>query len=113
NTEIRGEPRRLGGPVSNDGGRRDHERGARTVGGGKHAGQHGRRLAETHVEGEATSEPCRVEEPEPRQGLGLITTERSVKAVGRVPRLGLQLRGGGEQIGGPPATRNGNAARER
>ena len=43
-------------------------------------GEHRRRLAETHVEREATAEPGRVEEAEPRERLGLVAAQLADEA---------------------------------
>ena len=73
------EPRRLGGPVADDRGRRDHQRRA-VAGAGEQVREHRRRLAEAHVEGEAAAEAGRVEEAEPRERLGLVAAELADEA---------------------------------
>ena len=65
------EARRLGRPVADDRRWSDHERRSRRRGTGE-VGEHRRGLAETHVEGEAPTEVGALEEPDPRQGLGLV-----------------------------------------
>ena len=73
------EPRRLGRPVADDGGRRDDERRSRRRGAGE-VGEHGRRLAEPHVEREASAELGGVEEADPRQRLGLVRAQLADEA---------------------------------
>ena len=50
------EPGRLGRPVADDGGRGDRRAPVPLAGGAGEVGEHGRRLAEAHVEGEAAAE---------------------------------------------------------
>ena len=110
--QTRGEARRFGGPVPDDGGRRDHERGP-GPGAGEEVGEHRRRLAETHVEREATAEPGLVEEAEPRQRFGLVAAELADETVRRRGRRRRDVGRGLEQLGRPTATDDRHAARER
>ena len=110
--QIGCEARGLGGPVADDGGRRDHERGAGARA-REEVGEHRRRLAEAHVEREATTEPDRVEEAEPRQRLGLVAAELADEAVGHAHRFGREVGRGVEQVDGPAGTADGDAARQR
>ena len=64
-------------------------------------GQHGRRLAEAHVEGQAAAEPDGVEEAEPAEGLGLVAAQLAVEPLGARDGLGGGLLGPFEQLGGP------------
>ena len=48
--------------------------------------QHRRRLAEAHVEREATAEAGLVEEAEPRQRFGLVAAELADETVGNAGR---------------------------
>ena len=58
------------------------------AGGAGEVGEHGRRLAEAHVEGEAAAELDGVEEAEPGERLGLVAAQLAVEALGRGDRLG-------------------------
>ena len=110
--ERRREPRRLRRPVADDRGRRDHERGA-GAGAREDVREHRRRLAETHVEGEAATEAGGVEEAEPRQRLGLVAAELADEPGGCGRGLGGEVRRGRQQIGGPASAFDRDAARER
>ena len=46
-------------------------------------GEHRRRLAQAHVEGEAAAELGGVEEAEPGERLGLVAAQLAVEALGR------------------------------
>ena len=50
------------------------------AGGAGEVGEHGRRLAEAHVEGEAAAELGGVEEAEPGQRLGLVAAQLADEA---------------------------------
>ena len=62
------------------------------AGGAGEVGEHGRRLAEAHVEGEAAAELDGVEEAEPGQRLGLVAAQLADEALGRGDRLGRDRR---------------------
>src|SRR5207244_2016955 len=72
-----------------------------------------RRLAQTHVEREATAEPDRIEEAEPRERLGLVAAELADEPVGSEDGFRRDLVGRGEQIGRPALAADRDAARER
>src|SRR5207302_10525984 len=75
--------------------------GRAVAGRGRHAGEHRRRLAEAHVEGEAATESDDVEEAQPGQGLGLVAAQLTAEAVGfddGIEGDGLRLL---EDVGGP------------
>ena len=56
------------------------------AGGAGEVGEHGRRLAEAHVEREAAAELDGVEEAEPGQRLGLVAAQLADEALGRGDR---------------------------
>ena len=87
------EPRRLGRPVADHGGRGDDQRRARRPAVRGEVGQHRRRLAQAHVEGQAAAEPDRVEEAEPGQRLGLVAAQLADEALGAGDRLRRDARG--------------------
>src|SRR5581483_50446 len=91
------EPRRLRSPVTDDRGRSDHERRAIAARGGD-VGEDGWRLAETHVEGEASAEADGVEEAEPGERLGLIAAQLAVEPGRRRDRLEGDVLGFGEDV---------------
>ena len=112
NAELGGEAFGFGRPVADDRGRRDHER--RPVGhAGEEVREHRRRLAEAHVEREASAETARIEEAEPRERLGLVAAELADESGRRARGLGLDLLGRGEQVGRPSPTDEVDPARER
>ena len=76
-------------------------------------GEHGGRLAEAHVEGEAAAEPDGVEEAEPAERLGLVVPQLADEALGLGD--GLERRGAGlvEQVGDPAAALDGEPGAER
>ena len=77
-------------------------------------GEHRRRLAEAHVEGEAAAEPGGVEEAEPGQRLGLVAAQLADEALGRRVTGSVGHVGRGcEQVGGPAAALDDDAAGER
>ena len=105
------EASRLGGPVADDGRRRDHQRRTAAHGAGE-VGEHGGRLAEAHVEGEAAAELDGVEEAEPAERLGLVRAQLADEALGPGDR---RRRGGAgllEQVGDPAAALHGEAGAE-
>ena len=83
------------------------------VGVGEHVGQHRRRLAEAHVEGEAAAEAAAVEEVEPGQRVGLVAAQLADEALGRGHRLAGDLLGLVQQVGGPAAAGDREAAGQR
>ena len=112
------EARRLRGPVADHGGRGHHE-GGTLAGGAGDVRQHGGRLAQAHVEGEAAAQLDGVEEAQPGERLGLVAAELSVEAlrlggggVGR--RLGLLEAARSPSRSRRPTPRpNGDASRPR
>ena len=106
-----GETPRLRRPVADDSRRGDHQR--RPVGlGASEVGQHGRGLAEAHVEGQAAAEADGVEEVEPPEGLGLVVPQLSLEALGIGHRFGGREVGGGEELGGPASADDRDATAE-
>ena len=83
--KVGGEARGFRGPVADDRGRRDHQRGS-VFDAGEQVREHRRRLAEAHVEREAAAETGGVEEAEPRERLGLVAAQLADEALGRLPR---------------------------
>ena len=75
------ETRRLGRPVADDRRRGDDERGA-VARRAREVGEHGRGLAEPHVERQASAELGGVEEADPRQRLGLVGAQLADEALG-------------------------------
>ena len=98
--QPRGEARRLGRPVADDRRRRDHERRSGRRGTGE-VGEHRRGLAEAHVEGEAAAEVGALEEPDPRQGLGLVAAQLAGEPLRSGDRRRRGLRGARQDVGRP------------
>ena len=101
----------LGRPVPDHGRGSDHEGGV-AAGGGDEVRQDRGGLAQAHVEGEAAAEAGGVEEPQPRQRLGLVAAEVALEALGV---LGRGEGGGGRllhEVGGPARALDGDAAGE-
>ncbi len=107
-----GEARRFGGPVAHDRRRCDHERGP-ALGFDQEVGEHGRRLAQAHVERQAAADAGGVEEAEPGERLGLVAAQLAVEALGRVRGFARQLARGGQEVGGPPSAFDADAAGQR
>ncbi len=99
----------LGCPVADHRCRCDHERGA-TGRGACEVGQHGGCLAEPHVEREATAELAGVEEPDPRQRLGLVRAQRSGEMLGREVELDLRIVRPVDDLPGPAVAVDDDAA---
>ena len=76
-------------------------------------GEHGRRLAETHVEGEAAAQLDGVEEAEPRQRLGLVGAELAAEPLGTGHGIGGDVLGPGSRSVAQPGALDGEAAGQR
>ena len=76
-------------------------------------GEHGRRLAEAHVEGEAAADAGLLEEAEPGERVGLVGAQLADEAVGLGGRLARHVGRGGEELGGPAAPADGDAPGQR
>ena len=83
------------------------------TGAGEQVRQHRRRLAEAHVEREATAEAGLVEEAEPRQRFRLVAAQLADEAVGNAGRRRRDVGRGREQVGGPTAADDVDAAAQR
>jgi hypothetical protein len=111
---------RLGRPVPDHRGRGDDQ--GRPAGGSRlgrpggdagQVGQHGRRLAQPHVQGQAAPEAAGVEERQPGQGLGLVAAQGPDEAGGVGDGLGGHRPGAGQQVGGPSRAPHAGAPRQR
>ena len=76
-------------------------------------GQHRRRLAEAHVEREASAEPGGIEEPDPGHRLGLIRAQLAVETLRLGDRRHRHFAGAAHDVVGPAVAVNDDAARER
>ncbi len=101
----------FGGPVADDRGRGDDERGADRRRAGQ-LGEHGRGLAEAHVEGQAAAELGRVEEPDPRQRLGLVGAQLADEPLGPGDRRRRRRAGPADDVVGPAVALDVDAAAE-
>ena len=114
--QVGHEPPGLRRPVAHHRGRGDDQRRplGHAVGDGLvDVGQHGRRLAQAHVQRQAPAQPGVLEEPQPSEGLGLVGPQRPAEPV----RLGasgvVQPLGAADQIGGPAVARDGDPPGQR
>ncbi len=110
-TQLGNEAGGFGGPVADDRSRSDHQgrAGRRRAG---ELGEHGRGLAEAHVEGEASAELGGVEEPDPGERLGLVGAELSGEPVGSGHRRCRRRAGPIDDVGGPAVAMHVDATSE-
>ena len=99
----------LGSPVADDRGRGDDERRV-LPGRARQLGEHGRRLAEPHVERQAAAELGRVEEADPRQRLGLVGAQLADEALRPGDRRHRRRAGTPEDVVGPAVALDDDAA---
>src|SRR6476661_10691708 len=64
-------------------------------------GEHRRRLAEAHVERQATTEAGSLEEADPGNCLGLVRAQRALEALGLGDRRRRHLTGAADDVVGP------------
>ena len=64
-------------------------------------GQRRWRLAETHVEGQASTQSRCIEEAQPRQSLRLVAAQLTLESLGRCDGFPRNVLGFVEQVGGP------------
>ena len=99
----------LGRPVADDGGRRDDE-GRAQLGRAGQLGEHRRRLAEAHVEGQAPAELGGVEEADPAEGVGLVGAQLPDEALRPGDRRRRRRAGAAQDVGGPAVAADVDAA---
>ena len=73
-------------------------------------GEHRRRLAEPHVEGQAPAELGGVEEADPAQGVGLVRAQLPDEALGSGDRRRRRRAGAAQDVGGPAVAADVDAA---
>jgi hypothetical protein len=105
------EPSGFGRPVAHHCGRCDDQRGA-LAGGPGQVGQHGGRLAQTHVERQAATELGGVEEADPGQRFDLVRAQLAHEALRLRHRVGGRFGRPAQHVVGPALAVHADAAGE-